>query len=100
MAPGNKKRAKNRPGRAAAKRAPAASSADQSSTEAADGAEDEPAEPLNRAERRLAAKQKSGRQAPTRAPQPGMSSGRGGVSGRGVNQSVTKSKGTNTRRSG
>lgn len=96
MAPGNKKRAKNRPSAANAQK-PSGTDAEASSNDA-DG--DEPAEPMNRAERRLAAKQKSGRQAPTRAPQPGMSSGRGGVSGRGVNQSVTKSKGTNTRRSG
>lgn len=100
MAPGNKKRAKNRPGRPTPRRTPAAATSDQSTADATEGAEDEPDEPLNRAERRLAAKQKSGRQAPTRAPQPGMNAGRSGVSGRGVNQSVTKSKGTNTRRSG
>jgi hypothetical protein len=99
MAPGNKKRAKNRPNAANAQKRPAAAAEASPNDSEGDGA-DEPAEPMNRAERRLAAKQKSGRQAPTRAPQPGMSAGRGGVSGRGVNQSVTKSKGTNTRRSG
>lgn len=100
MAPGNKKRDKNRSASARGRGGSAASSV--SASTAADDADtsDEPAEPLNRAARRLAAKQKSGRQAPTRAPQHGMNSASGSVSGRGVNSSVTKSKGTNTRRSG
>jgi len=99
MAPGNKKRAKNRPS-TTGKRAQAPTPPVDSSASAEGEDSDEPSEPMNRAERRLAAKQKSGRQAPTRAAQHGMSSGSGSVRGQGVNSSVTKSKGTNTRRSG
>jgi len=62
--------------------------------------EDAPDPPMNRAERRLAAKQKRGRQAPTPAARNGMNTSGGSLRGRGVNSSGGPTKGTNTRRSG
>ncbi len=98
MAPGNKRGNKAR--RAA--KEPAAQSADASTKPDSDAEEEanEEAPPLNRAERRLAAKRKAGRNAPTRATPHGMSSSTNTMRGQGVKGPGGSKKGTNTRRSG
>ena len=105
MAPRSKKRAE-RPasrddGRRDGKR-PVGSDADASNA-GAPGAEDEsdaPPPPLNRAARRLEAKRKSGRNAPTRVTPNGMSSPTDSMRRQGVTRSPGSVKDTNTRRSG
>lgn len=58
------------------------------------------APPMNRAERRLAAKGKRGSQPSGRAGQPGNAPRGGAMRGQTFRGSGTPSKGTNTRRSG
>ena len=72
-------------------------------TEANPAAEDdseEPAPPMIRAQRRLEAKRKTGRSAPTRVTPNGMSAAGDTMRRQGVKGGGGTQKGTNTRRSG
>ena len=102
MAPGNKRAeapASGGKGRREVKR-PAAQPADASSTNEPTAEEESDAPPLNRAERRLAAKRKAGRNATRRVTPNGMSSSTDSMRRRGVQGPGGSMKGTNTRKSG
>jgi hypothetical protein len=101
MAPGPSKSGKRAPSASGAKRPAATSGANAATPDATtEGDADEPAPPMNRAQRRLEAKQKSGRNAPTRVTPNGMSSARDSMQKRAVQGGQASAKGTNTRRSG
>ena len=67
---------------------------------AADGESTEDATPMNRADRRLEAKRKKGRNTSTSTQPQGRSIPGQGLRGRGVQGGTGQTKGTNTRRSG
>jgi hypothetical protein len=65
-----------------------------------DGEPSEDAPPMNRAERRLEAKRKKGRNPSTKAQPQGTTGAGQGMRGRGFQGKGGQTKGTNTRRSG
>lgn len=79
----------------------ASSPADSAAADSADDGEStEDAAPMNRAERRLEAKRKKGRNPSTSAQPQGRGAPGQGMRGRGVQGGTGQTKGTNTRRSG
>ena len=80
---------------------PAATDADPATDASdADGESSEDSPPMNRAERRLEAKRKKGRNPSTGAQPQGRGGAGQGMRGRGFQGGTGQTKGTNTRRSG
>ena len=101
MAPGSSKPKNTQGGAGRDAKRPSAQRATEADAKAADDGDesDEAPPPMNRAQRRLEAKRKSGRNAPTRVTPNGMSSG-DSMRGKGVQGGQGSARGTNTRRSG